>query len=119
MKIAVSSLEPNLNSKIDERFGRAEHLLIVDTETLTFETVDNTENQRALKGAGYGAAEAVCAKQVEAVLTGHLGPNAYKALQTVGVPGYGAAGMTVRQAIERFTEGSLELLSEGESYSGM
>jgi predicted Fe-Mo cluster-binding NifX family protein len=119
VKIAVSALEPNLDSKIDERFGRAEHLLVVDTETLAFEAVDNTANQQALKGAGYGAAEAVCARNVNAVLTGHLGPNAYKALRLVGVEGYGAAGLTVRQAVERFVEGSLELLSEGESYSGM
>ena len=118
-KIAISALEPSLDSKVDERFGRAAHLLIVDTETLEIEALDNSANQRALKGAGYGAAEAICGHKAEAVLTGHLGPNAYKALQIAGVPGYGAVGMTVRQAAERFNEGSLVLLSEGEGHSGM
>lgn len=119
MKIAVSALGPNLDSKVDERFGRAEHLLVVDTESLEFEVIDNSANQQALKGAGYGAAEAVCAHSVEAVLTGHLGPNAFKALQIVNVPGHEATGLTVRDAVRRFKEGSLPTLSEGESYSGM
>ncbi|NTW29176.1 MAG: dinitrogenase iron-molybdenum cofactor biosynthesis protein [Coriobacteriia bacterium] len=119
MKVAISALEPTLESRVDERFGRAAHLLIVDTETLELEVLDNKVNQQALKGAGFGAAEAVCGHGAEAVLTGHLGPNAYKALQAAGVRGYGAATLTVREAIDRFNSASLEPLSEGESHVGM
>jgi predicted Fe-Mo cluster-binding NifX family protein len=119
MKIAISALGSSLDAKVDERFGRAAVLLIVDTETLDVEALDNSENQQALKGAGYGAVELICAQGAQAVLTGHLGPNAFGALEKAGILGYNATGFTVAEAIVRFKEGNLEKLGEGSSYAGM
>ena len=33
MKVAVSSVGPSLEDRVDERFGRASYLLIVDDDT--------------------------------------------------------------------------------------
>jgi predicted Fe-Mo cluster-binding NifX family protein len=119
MKIAVSALGTSLDDRIDQRFGRAEYLLLVDPSTLAVEVVDNGENRDALQGAGLGAAEAVATRGADAVLTGHLGPKAYRALKAAGIDGYGVAGMTVREAVDAYTEGSLELLDEGEAHAGL
>lgn len=119
MRVAVSSHGPSLDDRVDERFGRAEYLLVVDPMTGEVEVVDNRANRDALQGAGLGAAEAVASRSAEAVLTGHLGPKAYSALQVAGIPGYGAAGMTVRDAVAAFGEGKLEPLGEGEAHAGL
>ena len=50
MKIAVTSQGKDLDFQVDPLFGRAAYILIVDSETLNFEALDNKENINALKG---------------------------------------------------------------------
>ncbi len=119
MRVAVSALGTTLDDRVDERFGRAAYILMVDPETLEFEAVDNQANRNAMQGAGLGTAEAVASRGVEAVITGHLGPKAFKALSVAGVSGYGATGMIVRDAVKAFGEGRLESLGEGEAHAGL
>ncbi len=59
MKIAVTSKGTDLDSEVDPRFGRAAYIIVVDTETLEFEVVDNAANVNAMKGAGIQAASSV------------------------------------------------------------
>lgn len=119
VRIAVSALGPSLDDRIDERFGRAEYLVLVDPETLDVEAIDNRANRDALQGAGIGAAETVSSRGAGVIITGHLGPKAYRALDAAGIAGYGAAGMTVREAVDAFAEGSLARLHEGEAHAGL
>jgi predicted Fe-Mo cluster-binding NifX family protein len=42
-----------------------------------------------------------------AVLTGHVGPKAFAALQAAGVKVYAGASGTVREAVERYKAGQL------------
>ncbi len=107
MKIAVSSRGPNLDSEVDPRFGRAQFIVVVDSETMEIETLDNKENLNAFKGAGIQAASAVSEKGAEVLLTGHCGPNAFKALQAAGIKVANDAVGTVREAVKAFEEGKL------------
>ena len=70
MKIAVTSKGTDLDSEVDPRFGRAAYIIIVDSETLEFEVVDNKENVNALKGAGIQAARMASDKKADVLLTG-------------------------------------------------
>jgi len=45
---------------------------------------------------------------VQAVITGHVGPNAFSALQTSNVAVYVGASGTVAEAVEQFKAGQLE-----------
>jgi predicted Fe-Mo cluster-binding NifX family protein len=112
MKVAVSALGPSLDDEVDERFGRAAFLLVVDLDTLRFDVVDNSANKHALQGAGLGAAEAVYAASADAVITGHLGPKAYHALDAIDIQGYSGVGMTVRDALGAFVANLLEPLDD-------
>jgi len=85
MKGAVTSKGKTLDSPIDPRFGRAAYILIVDTETRDFEVIDNAENVNAFKGAGIQAASMISEKNVNALLTGFCGPNAFKILNTANI----------------------------------
>ena len=77
MKIAVTSTGIDLDAQVDPRFGRAAYILIIDSERLTFEVLDNKDNINALKGAGIQAAKMVSDKKAEVLLTGFCGPNAF------------------------------------------
>jgi len=85
MIIAVSSQGTDLKGEVDPRFGRAKHFLLVDSETMGFELVQNEQNLSLPQGAGIQAAQIVTNHQAEVVLTGNCGPKAFKILQGAGI----------------------------------
>ncbi len=108
MKIAISSGGPDLNGSMDPRFGRASGFIIYDEETGGHEFVDNTQNLTLPQGAGIQAAQNVAATGAGAVITGHVGPKAYKALSHGGIGVYLGPGGTVREAIDAYEAGRLK-----------
>jgi predicted Fe-Mo cluster-binding NifX family protein len=111
MLVAVTSQGPAMDSEVDPRFGRARYFIVVDTETGGFEAHDNTENVGAAQGAGIQAARAIVDLQVQAVITGHVGPKAFEALRAGDVRTYvGAAGL-VSEALDKLASGQLSSAS--------
>jgi predicted Fe-Mo cluster-binding NifX family protein len=107
MKIAVTSTGPQLDDQIDPRFGRAAYILVIDTQTLDFEVVDNRKNVQAFKGAGIQAATLISGKGAQVLLTGYCGPKAFTTLVTGGIKvGQDVTG-TVREAVARFNAGTI------------
>ncbi len=107
MKIAVTAKAPHLDAEVDPRFGRAAHILIVDTETMEAEALDNSDNINAFRGAGIQAAGMVCDKGIHALLTGYCGPKAFAVLEAAGVKVANDFNGTVRQAVEDFKNGKV------------
>ena len=105
MKIAVTSKGTDLDSQVDPRFGRAVYILIVDTENLEFEVLDNKDNVNAFKGAGIQAASMVSDKGAEMLFTGFCGPNAFKTLEAAKIKIVTDMSGTVRDAVKAFNEG--------------
>jgi predicted Fe-Mo cluster-binding NifX family protein len=112
MKLAVTSKGTDLDADVDPRFGRASYILVVDTDTLEVEVIDNQTNKNAFKGAGIQAAAAICDKGAEALLTGFCGPNAFNALSAAGIKVANDASGTVRETVEAFKENKFEFASE-------
>jgi predicted Fe-Mo cluster-binding NifX family protein len=121
VKIAVSCEEPGLDSLIDPRFGRAAGFCIVDPDTLesradTRAFVDNGSSQAMAQGAGIQAAETVCRSGANVVLTGSVGPKAFRALSAAGIQvGQNLENLTVRQAIAKFKAGEVDMASKPNS----
>jgi predicted Fe-Mo cluster-binding NifX family protein len=107
MKVAVTSSGPELGSAVDPRFGRARYFIIVDTDTGEFRAIDNEQNLNAAQGAGIQAAQHVAAEGVEAVITGHCGPKAFRTLSTGGIKVFTSGIGTVAEAIEQLKAGAL------------
>jgi predicted Fe-Mo cluster-binding NifX family protein len=114
MKIAVTSAGRELDSPVDPRFGRAPYILIVDSETLDFEVVDNEENVNALRGAGIQAASMLNNTGARVLLTGHCGPNAFKVLKTAHINIANNATGSVRETLAAFLNGELPLATEAD-----
>ena len=107
MKIAVTSVGQDMAAQVDPRFGRAACFVIVDTDTMEFEAVDNT-NVAAAGGAGINSAKAVIDTGARAVLTGNCGPNAERTLRAANVKLYTGVAGTVAEAVEQFKAGALK-----------
>jgi len=117
MKIAITSTGPDLSAEMDQRFGRAQLFLIVDTETGESTAVDNRQNLEAPQGAGIQAAGLVIDTGAEVLITGHCGPNAYKTLQAAGLKVIvGARGVNA-EVLEQFKNGELSY-TEGPDVEG-
>ncbi|HPQ71596.1 MAG TPA: NifB/NifX family molybdenum-iron cluster-binding protein [bacterium] len=107
MKVAVSCIGDNLEAAVDPRFGRAQGFLIVDTDTAAMQYVPNAQNLQAVQGAGIQAAQNVLSAGVEALITGNIGPKAFRVLQEAGVRVYTGASGSVRQALEALQDNQL------------
>lgn len=108
MVIAVTARGVDLGAAVDPRFGRAAAFVVLDTDTGAVRALDNREASLAGQGAGIQAARLMAEQGIQAVLTGHCGPNAYRVLYAAGVRVYtGVAEGTVREAVERFQAGRL------------
>jgi len=107
MRICVTAQGDNLDSPIDLRFGRCQCFIIVDINTLEFEAVKNP-NIDATGGAGIQSGQIMADRQVKAVITGQLGPNACRTLQAAGISMFAGASGTVREIIEKYKQGELK-----------
>ncbi len=112
MKIAVTSKGKGLDSEVDPRFGRAAYILIVDTDSLEFEVLDNSENANAFKGAGIQAATIISDKGADVLLTGYCGPNAFKTLKATKIKVANDISGTVKDSVKAFNEGKVSFSDE-------
>ena len=120
MKVAVTSKGTTLDDSVDPRFGRCAHFVIVQTDDMSFEAVENS-NSSAGSGAGIQSAQLVADKDAKVVLTGNCGPNAFRTLEAAGIQVVIGAVGTVREAVDEYKAGRLK--STGgpnvESHAGM
>jgi predicted Fe-Mo cluster-binding NifX family protein len=107
MKIALSATAPTLDAGIDPRFGRCQYFVIVDPQTMEFETLDNS-NAMAAGGAGISTAQMIASKGVEVVLTGNCGPNAYQTLSAAGIQVITGVSGRIKDAVEAYKAGRLQ-----------
>ena len=99
MKVAVSASENSLDARVDPRFGRAGFFIIVDSDSMEYESISNP-NVNALGGAGIQSAQLVINKGVTSVLTGKCGPKAFEVFKTAGIKIYEDVSSSVREAIQ-------------------
>lgn len=120
MKIAVTAMGPTLDAAVDPRFGRCEYFVIVETDDMSIEPINNASGSLG-GGAGIQAARLTAEKGVKAVLTGSLGPNAHQTLAAAGIDAVTGCAGTVLETVNRFKEGKLVPASgpNVESHAGM
>jgi predicted Fe-Mo cluster-binding NifX family protein len=107
MKVAISSFEKDLNSQVDPRFGRTPYILIVDSDTMQYEVLENP-SATAAGGAGIQTAQMVTEKGAQVVLTGNIGPNAFDVLSAADIEVITGIRGTVESAVKRYLQGQLQ-----------
>ena len=101
---------PRWTIRLTRVFGRAAGFVVVDLETMSTQYLDNGQSQVMAQGAGIQAAAQIARAGVNCLLTGYVGPKAFQALSAAGIKvGQNLEGLTVRDAVERFKSGQVEM----------
>jgi predicted Fe-Mo cluster-binding NifX family protein len=111
MKIAVTAQNPGWTELLDTRFGRAACFVIVDGETKEWQAVENRQNRQATQGAGIQAARTIIDQGAEVLISGNVGPKAFRVLQAASVRMFRtdpAVQKTVSDAVAAWERGELE-----------
>lgn len=106
MKIAISSSGKTLDSPLDPRFGRCAWFLVIDSADMSYEAFDN-QNAAQSSGAGIQAAQFLADKNVSAVITGHVGPNAAQTLSAAGIEIFAQQQGTIREVLDSYKKKGL------------
>jgi predicted Fe-Mo cluster-binding NifX family protein len=106
MKIAITAVKPHLDADVDPRFGRCPYFVVVETDNMSFEPIEN-DNQALGHGAGIQSASWLAEQGVRHVLTGNCGPNAHQTLTAANIQVVVGCAGTVRDAVEDFVAGRL------------
>jgi len=104
MRIAISSQGPDLDSAVDPRFGRSRYFIMIDSDSMKFEVIENPATE-ATSGAGIRTAQLVIDQKVDLVLTGRVGPKASDVLNAAGLKYIQERSGSVRQVVESYTSG--------------
>ena len=108
MKIAITATGKDMSNNVDPRFGRARYFIVVDTDTNEVAAHDNAQNLNAAQGAGIQAGEKVARLGAQAVVTGNVGPKAFRILNAAGIKVYLSGTGTVADAIRKFKAGEVK-----------
>lgn len=114
MKVAFTTSGNTLDAPMDPRFGRAAGFIVYDTDSDTFEAVDNRQILNAAQGAGIQAAESIVRHGAGSIVTGHCGPNAFRALSAAGIRIYTTQAATVAEALEAYRAGALATMKSAD-----
>lgn len=108
MRIAFATNRGGMDDTLADRFGRAPTFTIVDVDPESGEVRETrvVENPGARSGSGAGvkAAQALADNGVEVYVGPQPGPNAYAALQHLGIRIISMTGVTVREALRAALE---------------
>ncbi|MEN6577322.1 MAG: NifB/NifX family molybdenum-iron cluster-binding protein [Phycisphaerales bacterium] len=117
MRIAIPVAEyRGLESLVYGHFGSAPVFVLVDSETMSVEALENEDHahvhgqcspMRALAGAG-----------PEAVVVGGIGAGALVGLRQAGITVYRAAGKTVAEVVSLLKNGELPEIREDGACAG-
>jgi predicted Fe-Mo cluster-binding NifX family protein len=95
---------------VDPRFGRGAYFLLVDSDTLEWQTHPNPAIN-ASGGAGVQAAQFIAGHGAQVAISGDFGPNAYSTLAAAGIRMFLApAGESpaASQLLARYRRGELK-----------
>ena len=109
MRIAITTTGPGWDAEVDPRFGRTPGFAVVDLDAVegALLYIENNQDTQAQQGAGIQATETMVRAGVGFVLTGHVGPKAFRALRAAGVEVFLGIYGTARQALDDYRNGAL------------
>ncbi len=112
MKIAVSSTGKNLTDNVSEVFARCPYFVIAEIEDGEIKKIETIENKsiNQTSGAGISTAQSMAEKNVNAVITGNVGPRAFDVLKQFNIEVYSGKG-AIKEVLQEFIEGKLKKMN--------
>ena len=91
---------------MDSRFGRCAFFAVIGPEG-AIEAVPNSARELG-NGAGIQAAKQIIDMKVGTVITGDVGPNAFRVLEAAGIKVFVGAHGSVRDVLDEYRSGELK-----------
>jgi len=109
MKIAVSSIDKNIESNVSDVFGRCPYFIIAEINDKKIEKSEIIKNKNIdqMGGAGISTAQLMAEKDVNIVITGNVGPRALDVLKQFNIEIYFGEGV-VKNVLQEFIDGKLK-----------
>ena len=111
MKIAIASEGKTLDSAVNQTFGRTQYFIVVDSDTMDFQVIDNSAAS-AQGGAGIKAAQAIVDSGADIVIAMHCGQNAADVLKSANISIMRAVPGSISELIQKYKNGELVELTE-------
>ena len=112
MKIAISSTDKNIESNVSDIFGRCPYFIIAEIENQKIEKTEVIKNKsiEQVSGAGFLTANLMAENNINAIITGNVGPRALDVLKQFNIEIYFGAG-TVKEVLQKFIDKKLEKIN--------
>ncbi len=107
MKVAISSQDKRRDSPVEPWLGRAAYFLLVDTDHMIFDAIENESAGDPPNISEINAARLIIDAGAQAVLTGNCGYEVRRMFADAGVKLFQSVPGTVEEAIEQFQAGRL------------
>lgn len=109
MKIIITTSEDNLETLVDQRFGRAPYFFVAEVEGAEIKSYEFISNsgEGASHGAGTSASQKVADLRAEVLITSKLGPKAADILSQLDIKIYSFVG-NIKDAVKALAEDKLE-----------
>ena len=113
MKIAVSSMDKTIDGNVSDVFGRCSYFIIAEIKDQKIEKTEAIENKSTdqMSGAGISAAQLLAEKDVNAVVTGNVGPRAFDVLKQFNIEVYTGSG-AIKKVLQEFLNGKLKKIEK-------
>lgn len=109
MKVAISSTGQDLAGNVSEVFARCPYFIVAEIEDHKIKKTEvvKNEGEHQIGMAGVSTAQLMAEKNIEAVITGNVGPRALDVLNQFNIAIYLSKG-SVQDALQSFIDGKLE-----------
>jgi len=109
MRVAVSSTGEKLTDNISEVFARCPYFIIAEIKDQKIDKTEIIENKSTdqMSEAGISAAQLMAEKNVNAVITGNVGPRAFDVLKQFNIEIYTGSGI-IKEVLQKFINGKLK-----------
>ncbi len=112
MRIAISSTNKNIGSDVSDIFGRCPYFIIAEIKDDKIEKTEAIENKNTDQnsGAGISTAQLMAEKNVNAVITGNVGPRAIDVLKQFNIEVYSGKGV-IKNVLQEFINKKLKKIN--------
>ena len=117
MKIAVPANAPDLDAPVALKLGTAPWLLIVETDTMAFETLEAPLDSSG-PGSGIEALTLILGQGVHTILIGFISPGIAATLADSGIDIVTRVTGSVRTAVEDYLDGQTSMNQKSEPAPG-
>lgn len=108
MKLAFCVKDLREPNELDDRFGRSNGFILVDSDEETILEVLENEHKDSPSGAGTGSLQLLFDKGVEGIIGPEVGPKAFDGLMAADVPFWKqGASSTWKEALSAWSNGHL------------